>query len=154
MVRKKSRCLVVDDQRGTRMTLAGIIEDQGFEVAQAEDGYEAIRAVTDGAYDLVFMDIKMPGINGVQSFREIKKISPESVVVMMTGFAVNDLIEEAMEEGAYSVLFKPIDPATVIALIDTALNPEPKNGEVDPYQLGRLGNRNGRYGFEMSERAE
>jgi CheY-like chemotaxis protein len=86
-----------------------------------EDGYQAIDAARRTAFDLIFMDIKMPGINGVQTFREIKKITPRSVVVMMTGFAVEDLVKEALEEGAFSVVYKPFDTDKVIGLVEAVL---------------------------------
>lgn len=116
----KLKVLVVDDLRSMRTTLAGVIEDQGYDVTEVEDGYQAIEAVTNARYDLVFMDIKMPGINGVQTFREIKKIRPEAVVVMMTGFAVEDLVASALEEGAFSVIYKPFDVDEVVRLAEVA----------------------------------
>ena len=121
MTNNKPKVLVVDDQRSMRLTLAAILEDQGYEVAEVEDGYRAIEAVERAPFDLVFMDIKMPGINGVQTFREIKKINPKSVVVMMTGFAVEDLVKEGLDEGAFSVIYKPFDMARVINLVDSVL---------------------------------
>ena len=118
MANDKGKVLVVDDQRVMRLSLAAIIEDQGYDVTEVEDGYLAIEAVKASDFDLVFMDIKMPGINGVQAFREIKKISPESVVVMMTGFAVEDLVKDALDEGAFTVVYKPFELERVITLID------------------------------------
>ena len=117
----KPKILVVDDQRSIRTTLSGIIEEEGYDVTEVEDGYLAIDAVKDSAFDLIFMDIKMPGINGVQTFREIKKISPKSVVVMMTGFAVEDLVKEALEEGAFSVVYKPFEIRDVIGLVESVI---------------------------------
>ena len=122
MSEHEPKILIVDDQRSMRMTLAGVIEDQGYAVTEAEDGYQAIELVTNTFFDLVLMDIKMPGINGVQTFREIKKISPESVVVMMTGFALEDLVKAALEEGAFSVTYKPFDVENVIKLVDSVLD--------------------------------
>ena len=121
MSSEKTRVLVVDDQRSMRLTLAGIIEDQGHEVIEVEDGYQAIAATSRTHFDLVFMDIKMPGINGVQAFREIKKTSPGTVVVMMTGFAVEDLVEEALTEGAFAVVYKPFEIDHVIGLMESVL---------------------------------
>ena len=121
MTDNKPKVLVVDDQKSMRLTLAAILEDQGYDVTEVEDGYRAIEAVEQVPFDLVFMDIKMPGINGVQTFREIKKISPKSVVVMMTGFAVEDLVKEALEEGAVSVIYKPFDMDSVISLVESVL---------------------------------
>ena len=123
MANNKLKILVVDDQRGIRLTLSAIIEHQGYEVTEAEDGYQAIEAVTNNAFDLVFLDIKMPGINGVQSFREIKKISPGSAVVMMTGFSVEDLVSEALEEGARTVIYKPFQVDKVLSLVESFAAP-------------------------------
>ena len=115
------KILVVDDMRSMRRTLAGLMEDKGYDVTGVEDGYQAIEAARRTAFDLIFMDIKMPGINGVQTFREIKKITPRSVVVMMTGFAVEDLVKEALEEGAFSVVYKPFDTDKVVSLVEAVL---------------------------------
>ena len=121
MAEPTPKILVVDDQRGMRLTLSGVIEDRGYDVTGVEDGYQAIEAARKTTFDVIFMDIKMPGINGVQTFREIKKISPSSVVVMMTGFAVEDLVKEALAEGAFSVVYKPFDMDHVISLVESVL---------------------------------
>ncbi|MCH8011562.1 MAG: response regulator [Candidatus Marinimicrobia bacterium] len=121
MAGTRLKVLVVDDMRNMRLTLSGIIEDHGYDVTGVEDGYEAIDAAKETVFDLIFMDIKMPGINGVQTFREIKKISPESVVVMMTGFAVEDLVKEALEEGAFAAIYKPFDVDKVLTLVKSVL---------------------------------
>ena len=123
MANNKPKILVVDDQKGIRLTLSAIMEHQGYDVTEVEDGYQAIEAVTNNAFDLVFLDIKMPGINGVQSFREIKKISPGSVVVMMTGFSVEDLVREAIEEGARTVIYKPFQVEKVLSLVESFATP-------------------------------
>ncbi len=121
MAETKPKILVVDDMRSMRLTLAGLMEDQGYHVTGVEDGYQAVDAARRTAFDLIFIDIKMPGINGVQTFREIKKISPRSLVVMMTGFAVEDLVKEALEEGAFSVIYKPFDIEKVVSLVESVL---------------------------------
>jgi len=68
------------------------------------------------------MDIKMPGINGVQTFREIKRIDPKATVIMMTGYSVENLLTEALEEGAYAVVHKPFDIDLIVALIEKLLH--------------------------------
>jgi len=115
---KKTSVLVVDDLRSIRLTLGGILEDKGHNVVTVEDGYQSIAAVKSNHFDLIFMDIKMPGINGVQTFREIKKVDPKVAVVMMTAYSVEDLVKEALEEGAYTCLYKPFDMGKVIALVE------------------------------------
>ena len=72
--------MVVDDDAGIRVTLEGMIEEEGYEVTGVEDGYRAIELAKEAPFALIFMDIKMPGINGVETYREIKKVSPQSVV--------------------------------------------------------------------------
>lgn len=118
----KINILVVDDLRNSRLTLGGILEDEGHNVVLAENGYQAIEAAKQISFDLIFMDIKMPGINGVQTFREVKKINPQAAVIMMTAYSVEDLIREALEEGAYTVVYKPFDIENIVAIIESALH--------------------------------
>jgi two-component system response regulator HydG len=113
--------LVVDDLRSSRLTLGGILEDEGHNVVLAENGYQAIEAARQLPFDLVFMDIKMPGINGVQTFREVKKTNPQAAVIMMTAYSVEDLVREALEEGAYAVVYKPFDMEHVVSIIESVL---------------------------------
>ena len=117
----KTNILVVDDLRSMRMTLGGILEDKGYNVVTVEDGYQAIEAVKKTHYDAIFMDIKMPGINGVQTYREVKKIDPRATVIMMTAYSVEDLVKEALEEGAYAVAYKPFEIDKIIGLIEELL---------------------------------
>ena len=119
---EKINVLVVDDLKSSRLTLGGILEDEGHNVVLAENGYQAIEAAKQVPFDLVFMDIKMPGINGVQTFREVKKTNPNAAVIMMTAYSVEDLVREALEEGAYAVVYKPFDMEHVVSIIESALH--------------------------------
>jgi len=114
--------LVVDDLRSMRLTLGGILEDEGHNAVTVENGYQAIEAAKKTHFDVIFMDIKMPGINGVQTFREIKRIDPEAAVIMMTAYSVEDLVKEALEEGAYAIVYKPFDIDRIIAIIEELLS--------------------------------
>ncbi len=118
---EKANVLVVDDQVGMLETFTDILEDRGFSVVTAEDGFSAIKKVKEQSFDIIFMDIKMPGINGVQTYREIKKINPKIAVIMMTAYSVEDLIKEAIDEGAYTVIYKPFDMDKVIQTIERVL---------------------------------
>jgi len=118
----KTNILVVDDLRSMRLTLGGILEDEGHNVVTAENGYQAIEAAKEIHFDVIFMDIKMPGINGVQTFREIKKVDPKAAVIMMTAYSVEDLVKEALEEGAYAIVYKPFDINRIIAIIEELLH--------------------------------
>jgi two-component system response regulator HydG len=110
--------LIVDDDAGMCETLADIVEAKGYRTSVAFGGYEAIEKARETDFDVILMDIRMPGMNGVETFKRIKDIQPDAAVVMMTAYAVEDLIVEALRQGAYSVLYKPLDVEKMIALID------------------------------------
>lgn len=117
---KKASILIVDDDLGMTETLADIFDAMGYDVAVAGDGYRAIEMIGERAYDIVLMDIKMPGINGVETFKEVKRTSPSTKVIMMTAYSVEDLIKEALEGGAYGIIYKPLDIDKVTDLIEKA----------------------------------
>jgi len=117
---EKVRILIVDDDPGMTETLADILSHMGYDVAVAGDGYRAIAMIKEKAYDVALMDIKMPGINGVETFKEVKRISPSTRVIMMTAYALEDLVQEALAEGALSVFYKPLDIDRVVGLIEEA----------------------------------
>ena len=121
MTPDRPRVMVVDDDAGIRLTLEAIIEDEGYDVVAVEDGYQAIELAKDTPFAVIFMDVRMPGINGVEAYRQIKMVSPSSVVVMMTGFSVEELVKEALREGAYAVIFKPVSPERIIDILQAVL---------------------------------
>jgi len=112
--------LLVDDELNMIDTLKDILEEKGFNVDIANDGFKAIEMIRRIKYALAFMDIKMPGINGVETFKRIKQISPSTKVVMMTAYSLEELINEALDEGAYGVLSKPLDLNKVLNLVKKA----------------------------------
>lgn len=116
----------MDDNVNLCKTMAFILKRKGYNVATASDGMEALKMAKDNTFNLIFIDIKMPIMNGVETYKKIKKIRPEAVVIMMTAYSVEELIQEALEEGAYGILHKPIDPEKVISLIKKVK--EKKNG--------------------------
>lgn len=123
MTENRPKIMVVDDDQGMRITLEGIFEEKGYAVVGAADGYQAIDLARETPFALIFMDIKMPGINGVDTYRQIKRIRPESVVVMMTGFSVEELVKEALNEGAYTIIYKPFDMDRINDIILAVLKP-------------------------------
>ena len=72
------------------------------------------------------MDIKMPGMDGVEAYRRIKQIRPDAVVIMMTGYSVESLVEEAQQEGACAVLYKPLEMEKVLRMVDEMLHRKQK----------------------------
>lgn len=117
---KKARILIVDDNISMCRVMSFILEDKGYAVETAQSGPEAIAKVKETPFDIIFMDIKMPDMDGVETYNRIKKIRPEAVVVMMTAYAVEDLIQEALKKGANGVMYKPLDIKKVVALIEKA----------------------------------
>jgi len=123
---RKTKILVVDDQEGMRQTLGDILSEEGYEVSLVEDGSRAIQKVKEASarkedFQLVLLDIFMPGINGVETFKEIKKISPRTDVIMMTAYTAEQLIEEAIREGAFAIVCKPFDLRHILEYIEKAL---------------------------------
>jgi DNA-binding NtrC family response regulator len=119
---KAVRILVVDDQAGMRVTMQKILAKNGYEVVLAEDGTQALKAVAAQKIDVIFMDIKMPGLSGVETFLKIKQINPKLPVIMMTAFAVEEEIRRAIQNGAYCVVNKPFDMNRVLELISACLD--------------------------------
>ncbi len=120
MSQPRPQILIVDDQTNIRRTMAAIIEELEIQVIDVEDGYQAIDQVRNTRFDLTFIDIRMPGINGVQTFREIKKLRPDSLVAMMTGFDVGELVDDSFDEGAICVVYKPFELDQIVNVISSA----------------------------------
>ncbi len=116
--------LVVDDEVGMRLTLKGILTRKGYNVTVAENGAQALEAVNKNSFRVILMDIKMPGMSGVETFVQIKKVDPKATVIMMTGFALEGEIKRAIREGAYAVLSKPLEMQKVLDLIQGSLEHE------------------------------
>lgn len=112
--------LIVDDNINLTKTMSFILKRKGFSVTTAHDGLEAIDKVKEQSFAIVFMDIKMPQMNGVEAYKRIKKINPEMIVVMMTAYAVEDQVQEALQEGANGIIYKPLDLDTVVSLVHEA----------------------------------
>ncbi len=109
MEEEKIRVLIADDEDPLRMTLAAWLTDEGFEVTQAVDGLDAIKKVQAEDFDIALLDIKMPGANGLEVLRYIKKNSSATECVMATGMSDVGMAVEAMKLGSREYLTKPID---------------------------------------------
>lgn len=98
---KKNRILVVDDEETVGIGMSEILKDEGFDAAYAVCGRDAVQAVKETPFNLVFMDIVMPGMNGLDTFREIRKARPNTRVVLFTGYFrdAEDMILQGIREG-------------------------------------------------------
>jgi two-component system response regulator (stage 0 sporulation protein F) len=105
----KRKLLIVDDQNGIRILLTEVFNSEGYETFQASNGRLALDIVRDEKPDLVLLDMKIPGMDGLEILKQIRKIDKEIKVIMMTAYGELDMIKEAMELGALSHFTKPFD---------------------------------------------
>lgn len=113
------RVLVADDEDAIRELMGFILADQDCDVATAVNGRDAVRKVEADDFDLVFMDIMMPELNGVEAFLRIRKLRPSIQVVMVSGFGreVETLKEEALLNGALKFIPKPFSIAEIRGVV-------------------------------------
>lgn len=110
--------LVVDDERHVRAMLAEALAGDGRRVFQAENGQEAVRLATSTRVDLVVLDLLMPGMDGVETFRQIHAARPDLPVVVVTGYPESDLMLKVLEIGPFTVLQKPLDLLKLRRIVD------------------------------------
>jgi DNA-binding NtrC family response regulator len=113
----KFQILIVDDEKNQREMLEGFLTKQGYGAIAAEDGQKALEKFKSGPIDLVLTDYRMPGMEGIQLLKEIKRLNPEAVVVLMTAYGTVGTAVATMKEGAYDYLTKPIDLDELLLLI-------------------------------------
>lgn len=109
------RILVLDDNVEVALGLAEILDLSGYAVTLAHDGASAVSAYNEGNIDIGLFDIRMPGMNGVQAFLEIKKRHPGVNVILMSGYADESIIESALDNGVRGLLSKPFEPEDMLA---------------------------------------
>lgn len=114
--------LIVDDDVDTCLNLADIFSDLGYRVDVAHEGLAALEHVRKNPYDVVLLDLKMPGMDGLTLYRQIKKVQGGIVAILISGFATNAIANEAMAAGATQVLPKPADVPALLGLIKAALD--------------------------------
>jgi len=114
---EKRKVLIADDELSMRTTLADILVDSGFEVSTADDGLSAVEMCERDSYDVVLMDVRMPGIDGVEASRRIRQTLKSVRVILMSAYGEEDMKHEALREGAIAFLDKPLNLETVIQLV-------------------------------------
>jgi len=116
-----SRILIVDDEESIRFSLQRALEREGHEVWTAEDGRQALRLVQHHVFDLMLTDLKMEGVDGVELLRQARAMSPDTAIIMLTGYATLESAIEALRQGAIDYLTKPCSTADVRASVEKAL---------------------------------
>ncbi|MBW2179977.1 MAG: sigma-54-dependent Fis family transcriptional regulator, partial [Deltaproteobacteria bacterium] len=114
--------LIVDDEPTIQQSLSGILSDEGFEISIASNGYEALQIIQKDSPDLVLLDIWMPGIDGIETLKEIKKENPNIQVIIITGHGTIETAVTATKLGAFDLIEKPLSIDKIIVSISNALN--------------------------------
>jgi two-component system, NtrC family, response regulator HydG len=116
-----ARILVVDDDPDICRNLSDILTDLGFKVDCAQDGLAALELVAQRPYDVALLDLKMPGMDGLTLYREIKKQRAGTVSILVTAYATAATAEEALAAGTWKVVPKPVDIRELLSMVDEAL---------------------------------
>jgi two-component system, NtrC family, response regulator HydG len=114
--------LVVDDEENHRLMLRAHLQADGFRVQEAADGREAVEAVAERLFDLILLDVRMPGMDGMDALREIMRMSPGTPVIMMTAYGSIDSAVAALKEGAEDYLTKPLDADELLIRVRKVLD--------------------------------
>ncbi|MEH7111064.1 response regulator [Neobacillus niacini] len=105
----KEKILIVDDQFGIRILLNEVFSKEGYQTFQAANGIQALEIVTKHDPDLVLLDMKIPGMDGIEILKRMKVINPDIRVIIMTAYGELDMIQEAKNLGAITHFAKPFD---------------------------------------------
>ena len=108
-MKEDARVLVVDDEAMVCLALTNWLEEENYFARAVEDGPQAVKAVQEENWDIVLLDLRMPGMDGMEVLKQVKEIAPQTVVIMMTAYASIPGAVQAMKEGAYDYIVKPLD---------------------------------------------
>jgi DNA-binding NtrC family response regulator len=111
---RKPKVLVVDDEEIVRRSYTRLLNQARCSAEAASNGTEALRALTRQPFDVVLLDLRMPGADGLSVLKSIRSQSPEAEVIVITGYPTIETAKEAVRLGAYEYLAKPVEPDMVI----------------------------------------
>ena len=115
------KVLVIDDQPGIRKLLTEVLEEEGYAVSVAANGYEAVPLAAELHPDVILMDMKMPGMNGLETLMEIKRQGQQEKIIVMTAYGEMDTINEVLAAGIKGYLTKPFDIRELCAMVKKAV---------------------------------
>jgi two-component system response regulator (stage 0 sporulation protein F) len=127
---EKNKVLIVDDQNGIRVLLLEVFSSEGYTTFQASNGKLALEIVRKESPDLVLLDMKIPGMDGLEILKHIKSMNKEIKVIMMTAYGELDMIKESTELGALMHFTKPFDIDEMLNAVNYQLRDEPKDKRV------------------------
>lgn len=141
--------LIVDDEKNMRTTLADILTDEGYEVTTAESGERALSLFEKRSFDLVLLDIRMPGLDGMEVFRRIRRKRTGAQVVLMSAYSMELARRQALDEGAIAFVRKPLDVENLLKLIRGTKALTVLAVESEPCISGVIGDRLRREGYRV-----
>ncbi len=115
------KILITDDRAGIRSLLKEVLQESGYEVLTAAGGQEGIKIVQENTIDIVLLDMKMPGMDGLETLRLIKKAQPNVKVIIMTAYEDMEIIKEVQKRGASCYISKPFDIEELLSTIKRLL---------------------------------
>lgn len=121
-MKDRERILIVEDDELVLESLEGVLTKEGYEVTTAQEGRKALELFGENSYDLVLTDLMMAGIDGLEVLRKVKEISPDTIVIMITGYESLGSAVESMRRGAYDYLVKPCKPIELLAAVKRGLD--------------------------------
>ncbi|MBI4765545.1 MAG: response regulator [Deltaproteobacteria bacterium] len=124
---KGKKVLLVDDEVDFTAGLSKVLRRRGFEVETASDGMTAVVHIAKEPFDVIVLDVKMPGLDGLQVLAEIKRLEVEARVILLTGHLSSSEEQAGLKEGVFAYLFKPFPTLKLVSLIQEAAGGETKN---------------------------
>ena len=131
------RVLVIDDEKGMREGCRRILEPEGYTVETAENGEAGLAKIQGQTFDLVLLDLKMPGMSGIEVLKNIRLNCPETIPIMITGHASVQTAVEAMKLGAFDYVEKPFTPDDLLAIVTKALKGRKEKFEAERTEQAR-----------------
>jgi two-component system response regulator HydG len=125
MKKTPAKILVVDDDPGTLDTLGDVLTATGYETSMASSGHAAIAKAKVTRFDLILMDVQMPGLNGVQTLRALRALDPHVSVIMMTAYTQDELVAESQRTTGFEVFSKPLELDRVLPLVKRIVTSRP-----------------------------
>ena len=117
----KAKILVVDDEKVARKSLADILRLEGYEVAEVEDGSNALEVLEAKEIDLMLLDIRMPGMDGIEVMQKASELAPDTEIIMLTAHGSMESAVESLRYGAHDYLIKPSSPQEILSSVAGAL---------------------------------
>ena len=125
-----AKVLIIDDERSIRNTLKDILEVESYNVDVAENGFDALCALEKNEYQVIFSDIKMPQMDGIELLQKIKEKGIESSIIMISGHGNIETAVDCIKKGAYDFIEKPIDLNRLLVVVRNALNQNKQTSEI------------------------